>query len=74
MKTNFRRLCRLRADLSGLSRSLSPRRHETDGVFYDVAFSVAIFFGTTSLKARLKWNEAVGFVPLRVSLKVLSLF
>jgi len=58
MKANFRSLCRLRADLSGLSRSLSPRIHAIDGVFYDVAFSVAIFFGTTSLEARLKWNEA----------------
>ena len=63
MKANFRSLCLLRADLSGLRHSLSPRRHETNGVFYDVQYSIAIFFGTTSLKARLKWNEAVGFVP-----------
>jgi len=72
MKTNFRTLCRLRADLSGLNRSLSPRRHEIDGVFYTIAFSIAIFFGTTSLKARLKWNEAVSFVLFRFTKDLIS--
>ena len=72
MKAIFRSLCHLRVDLSGPSRSLSPRIHEIDGVFYGVAFSIAISFGATSLKARLKWNEAVSFVPSRFTKGLIS--
>ncbi|KIM25133.1 hypothetical protein M408DRAFT_331419 [Serendipita vermifera MAFF 305830] len=52
----LRRLCILKADLSGLKNSLKfeigPK-----GEYYRVNFRVAIRFGGTQLQARLQWDE-----------------
>jgi hypothetical protein len=66
MKPRFREVCQLKADLSGLRRSLvakwSPAREMN---YYTVEFTVAVFFGGTILKANLRWYENVSVDPNR---------
>ena len=62
MKPRFREVCELEADLSGLERSLVAQRNPVTGMnYYTVDYTVAIFFGGTTLKARLRWHENVSF-------------
>ena len=56
---NFRRVCKLRADLSGLRRSLKSRKHSEGQEFWVVDFKIKVLFGGTALKARLAWYEGV---------------
>lgn len=64
MKPRFREVCRLEADLSGLKRSLVAQRNPTTGIsYYTVDFTVAVLFGGTTLKARLRWFENVSVDP-----------
>jgi len=64
MKPRFREVCELKADLSGLQRSLVAQLNPTTGmVYYTVNFTVAVLFGGTSLKARLRWYENVSVEP-----------
>ena len=64
MKPRFREVCRLEADLSGLQQSLRAQRNPTTGmVYYTVNFIVAVLFGGTTLKARLRWFENVSVEP-----------
>ena len=56
---NFRRVCTLAADLSGLLR-LSPVRKGVQGQdFWEIAISINVRFGGTALKARMTWYERV---------------
>ena len=60
MKPRFREVCELQADLSGLQRSLVAQRDPATGViYYTVSYTVAVLFGGTTLKARLRWHENV---------------
>ena len=64
MKPRFREVCQLKADLSGLQRSLVAERNSATGMnYYTVDFTVAILFGGTTLKAHLRWYENVSFEP-----------
>jgi len=64
MNPRFREVCRLKADLSGLQRSLVAQLNPTTGVnYYTVSFTVAILFGDTTLKANLRWYEDVSVEP-----------
>ena len=60
MKPRFREVCELEADLSGLQRSLVAQRNPATGViYYTVKYTVAVFFGGTTLRAQLRWLENV---------------
>jgi len=64
MKPRFRAVCKLKADLSGLRRSLVPQLNPITGVnYYTVSFTVAVHFGDTTLKANLRWYENVSVEP-----------
>ena len=56
---NIRRVCTLRADLSGLQRFLKVQKRSSGQVFWKVYFNVKVLFGGTALKARLTWYEGV---------------
>ena len=63
---NFRRVCTLKADLSGLQKFLKVKKTSDGQEFWRVCFKVNILFGGTTLKARLMWYEGVsisGFHP-----------
>jgi len=64
MKPQFREVCKLKADLSGLRRSLVPQLNPTTGLtYYTISFTIAILFGGTTLKANLRWYENVSVEP-----------
>jgi len=64
MKPRFREVCQLKADLSGLRRSLVAQLNPITGVtYYTVSFTVAVLFGGTTLKANLRWYENVSVEP-----------
>ena len=53
-------MCELEADLSGLQRSLVAQRNLATGLnYYTVNYTVAVLFGGTTLRARLRWHENV---------------
>ncbi|KIM24672.1 hypothetical protein M408DRAFT_331646 [Serendipita vermifera MAFF 305830] len=54
---NMRRVCTLKADLSGLARSLKVQKGPRGQDFWRVEHSVAVLFGGTQLRARLQWYE-----------------
>ncbi len=56
---NFIHVCTLTADLSGLQNSLKVQKGPEGQDFWRVDFKVIVFFGGTTLKARLAWNEGV---------------
>ncbi len=55
---DFRRVCTLAADLSGLPRFLKVQKREGQE-FWRVDFKVNVLFGGTALKARITWYEGV---------------
>ena len=59
LSQNVRRVCTLKADLSGLQRFLTVKKSSGGQDFWVVSFKVNIFFGGTALKARLTWYEGV---------------
>ena len=56
---NIRRVCTLKADLSGLRRFLTVRKGSQGQNFWTASYSVNVFFGGTALKARMSWYEGV---------------
>ena len=58
---NMRRVCTLKADLSGLQRSLKVQKGPKGQDFWRVEHSINVNFGGTALKARLTWYEGVSF-------------
>ena len=56
---NFRRVCTLRADLSGLRSFLEVQKGSEGQEFWKISFKVNVLFGGTTLKARLAWYEGV---------------
>lgn len=59
---NMRRVCTLKADLSGLARSLKVQKGPRGQDFWRVEHSVAVLFGGTQLRARLQWYEGVSLI------------
>ncbi|KAH7096190.1 hypothetical protein BKA62DRAFT_720363 [Auriculariales sp. MPI-PUGE-AT-0066] len=55
----FRNVCTVSADLSGLENSLRSMNGIHGRQYWRVDFEVEIFFGQTSLCAKLVWNEGV---------------
>jgi hypothetical protein len=55
----MRRVCTLKADLSGLQRSLKVQKGPKGQDFWRVEHSINVHFGGTALKARLTWYEGV---------------
>ena len=60
---NFRHVCTLRADLSGLPRFLKPENGPQGQPFWRVGYSINVRFGGTALKARMTWYEGVSISP-----------
>ena len=56
---NFRRVCTLSADLSGLRGFLKVQKGAGGQDFWSVSFKVNVLLGGTALKARLAWHEGV---------------
>jgi hypothetical protein len=57
-RSSFSTLCRIRADLSELSRTLCPKKSPIDqSNYYQIEFDVIILFGHTELKAQISWKE-----------------
>jgi hypothetical protein len=70
---HIRRVCTLKADLSGLQRSLKVQKGSKGQDFWRVEHSINVHFGGTALKARLTWYEGVSF-SLFLSILVLISF
>ncbi len=66
MLPNFRRVCTLAADLSGLQRFLKVKKGSKGQEFWEVFFNVNVLFGGTALKARMTWYEGVSISHLHV--------
>ena len=56
---NFRRVCTLKADLSGLQGFLTLQKGSEGQDFWRVCYSINVRFGGTALKARMTWDEGV---------------
>ena len=56
---HIRRVCTLKADLSGLQKSLKVQKGPKGQDFWRVEHSIKVHFGGTALKARLMWYEGV---------------
>ena len=56
---NIRHTCTLEADLSGLQRVLKVQKSSAGQDFWEVDYKVKVFFGGTTLKARITWYEGV---------------
>ena len=56
---NIRRVCTLKADLSGLQRFLKAQKRSDGQDFWQADFNVHVLLGGTALKARLTWYEGV---------------
>ena len=55
----MRRVCTLKADLSGLQKFLKVEKGSHGQNFWKVMYSVNVYFGDTALKARMTWYEGV---------------
>ena len=65
---NFRHVCTLRADLSGLQGFLTLQKGSEGQDFWRVSYSINVRFGGTALKSRMTWHEGVSishFQPQR---------
>ncbi len=56
---HMRRVCTLKADLSGLRKSLKAQKGPKGQDFWTVDCGIKVYFGGTALKARLTWREEV---------------
>ena len=56
---NIRRVCTLKADLSGLRKFLTVQKGSNGQDFWTVSYSINVRFGGTALKARMTWYEGV---------------
>ena len=56
---NIRYVCALKADLSGLQKTLKSQKTSEGQTFWKVPYYVNVLFGGTALKARLTWYEGV---------------
>ena len=56
---NIRRVCTLKADLSGLRRFLTVQKGSQGQDFWEVSYKMKVLFGGTALKARVVWFEGV---------------
>ena len=56
---HIRRVCTLKADLSGLQRFLRVEKGPNGENFRRIKYNVNVYFGGTALKARLTWYEGV---------------
>ena len=61
---NFRRICTLTADMSGLRSFLKVQKNPEGQEFWVVAFYVNVLFGGTALRARMTWYEGVSISHL----------
>ncbi|KIJ66155.1 hypothetical protein HYDPIDRAFT_152023 [Hydnomerulius pinastri MD-312] len=53
----FSTLCTVRADTSGLARTLPPKRSPEGSVYYSLEVKVTLLFGLTELTAQVSWVE-----------------
>jgi len=56
---NFRHVCTIMADLSGLRSSLKVQKGREGQDFWRVSFNINVRFGGTAIKAKMTWNEGV---------------
>ena len=56
---NFRLVCILKADLSGLQKFLKAQKRSDGQDFWQVDFNVHVLLGGTALQARVTWYEGV---------------
>jgi len=57
-RSSFSTLCSIHADLSELSRTLSPKKSALDqSDYYAIDFEVIMLFGQTELKALISWKH-----------------
>ena len=61
---NFRRVCTLWADLSGLRSFLTVQKGPEGQDFWAVRYKIDVHLGGTALKARMTWNEGVSISHL----------
>ena len=61
---SIRRVCTLKADLSGLQRLLKVQKSSEGQEFWEVFYHVNVLFGGTALKARMTWYEGVSIFTL----------
>ena len=56
---NIRRVCTLKADLSGLWGFWKVQKTSEGQDFWEVSYKMKVLFGGTALKARVVWFEGV---------------
>ena len=59
MLPNFRRVCTLKADLSGLRSFLTVQKGPEGQDFWAVRYKIDVRLGGTALKAKMTWSEGV---------------
>ncbi|KAI4525193.1 hypothetical protein EV122DRAFT_206731 [Schizophyllum commune] len=59
---DYSTLCIVRADLSPLASSATPKHGPSGKTYWKIVFSVEIHFGLTEFKARIKWTGSDGQV------------
>lgn len=57
--TNIRRVCTVSGDLSEARGALNESQNANGDPYWVMRFSIAIYFGQTSLSAELQWVEDV---------------
>lgn len=55
----FSTLCTITADMSEVTKTLSPLRGLTGKQYYSQAYNIVVLFGMTELKAQISWIENV---------------
>ena len=59
---NFRHVCTLQADLSGLEQFLRVQYGPQGQRFWRVSYNINVRFGGTAIKARKTWDEGVSIL------------
>ncbi len=68
---SMRRVCTLKADLSGLRNVLKVQKGPNDQDFWVIEFMIDVRFGGTTLKASMKWYEGVS---IQISIQKVLIF
>ncbi len=56
---NFRHVCTLVADLSGLQKFMKAQHGREGQTFFKESYHIDVRFGGTAIKAKMTWNEGV---------------
>jgi len=56
-RDQFSTLCTVRADITKLAKSLSPKRSAEGSLYFALEIKIILLFGLTELTAQVSWME-----------------